>query len=147
MKETYFVSAEFHDAESTAQLLPNAEKYGFDSVITISEIFSNDIEPIKIAEELSAKIEGFEIEDKFNIKFYPHLDDQFVFGNSEVLSDLDAIENEFFVKRVNFIKDQIRSAQISVAKKPDDSKSFLSEMMDEGSYFSQNTVSKNFILN
>ena len=150
MTSQYFVSLEASTPELTKIILPGAEKYGFDTVLAISENFKFDIEAINLASEVGKCFNGHEgLEEKFNVKFFPDLPQEFTFGDKfvdEYDSREEFIENSYVLKTINVNVDDEREAFIAACVKP--SENPIADMMkDADHHFTKQNVSTKVVLN
>ena len=150
MTSRYFVSMEASTPELTKIVLPGAEKYGFETVIAISENFKFDIEAINLASQVGSCFKGHEgYEEKYNVKFFPDLPQEFTFGDKSI-DDFDTreefIENSFVLKMTNVIVDDEREACVAACIRP--SENPITEMINGADHhFTKQNVSTKVVLN
>jgi len=149
MTTRYFVTLETHTPELTKLALPGAEKYGIETVLAVSENFKFDIEAINLATSIAKCFDGQNVEEKYNIKFFPDLPEQFTFGD-KYISDYDSrdelIENSFVLKSIFVEVDYEKEACVSACIKPSDNP--IAEMMkDVDHHFTKENVSTKTVLN
>jgi len=152
MTEKYFATVELSNPKLCSQILVGGDKYGFDSVFAMTNHQISDIELIGVASALADNIEGFEVERKYNARYFPHLKEDFTFSydEDEIEDQAQRIEDEYFVKRINIVdEDKDRQGQIAVCVRPKDSKNTLEALLsdEDPRHFSKHTVTEKSLLN
>lgn len=150
MTSQYFVTLEARTPELTKIVLPGAEKYGFETVMAISENFKFDIQAINLATEVAQCFKGHEgLEEKYNIKFFPGLPKEFTFGD-EFINEYDTredfIENSFVLKSMNVTVDDEREAFVSACIKPSENP-IADTFKEMDHHFTKQNVSTKVVLN
>lgn len=152
MTQSYFVSLECTDPDITEAFIPMASKYGIKSVMGISDPIPCDIVAINSTTKLEEKLSGSNVDSRFNQKFFPHLPDEFCFGENIDELAVPEIKNEHaehnFILKKAVVRDEDSEliCQISACLRPNDNP--LVEMFQEtDKHFTRESVSSSFILN
>lgn len=149
MNSSYFVSLESTDQNLTKTILPGGEKYGIESIYAISKNTKFDIDAINLSTDVSDKIKNFEIEHKFNSKFFPTLPSEFIFDDpfiDEFNTKEEQIESLYVLKRSNILIDEEKAGQIAVCKNPNTDQ--VLDLFKQNDYhFVNQDVSKKIVLN
>ena len=152
MTQSYFVSLECTDPDITEALIPMASKYGIKSVMGISDPILCDITTINSSAKLEEKLYGSNVDSRFNQKFFPHLPDEFCFGENIDEPSTPAIKNEHaehnFILKKAIVRNEDSEliCQISACLRPNENP--LVEMFQENDkHFTRESVSSSFILN
>lgn len=152
MTQSYFVSLECTDPDITEAFIPMASKYGIKSVIGISDPILCDITTINSTTKLEEKLCGSNVDSRFNQKFFPHLPDEFCFGEDIDESPLqdaknkDAEHNFILKKAVIRNEDDEPICQISACIRPNENP-FAEMFQETDKHFTRESVSSSFILN
>lgn len=157
MSKSYFVSLECSNRELVSKFIPGAEGYGIEGVMGLSDRLTCDISSVNAVGKIGAclhslGIEDLKVEDRFNKKFFPHLDDKYCFGEAVeeafVLSPENAYaENTFMLRRINVLDlDNELACQIAVCESPS-SNPFESMFQESDKHFTKESVSSSFVLN
>ena len=144
---TFFVSVESLHKDVTNQLLPGSSKYGLDQLVGISKDLEHDIDAINSVIKISDTVNAHSKDLKYNIKFFPHLSDEFIFGKEDGENEVEIVENMFIVSRVNFADEEdCRLGQIAACSRPAGNP-FEQMFKENDNHFSKETVSYPSILN
>jgi len=148
MTFNHFVTVESYDVSLTSDIIPEARKYGLESMIGTAKNLS-DVHCLSIAGAIADKFTAHDVSRKFNKKFFPHLPEQFVYGSDfnihEEHSQEELFENMFYLKKIKVTnEDDERIGQISVCEVP---RGFDLEELRHERHYSKPAVSKSFTLN
>lgn len=152
MTQSYFVSLECTDPIITEAFIPTASKYGIKSVMGISDPIMCDIATINSSTKLEERLSGANVDSRFNQKFFPHLPNEFCFGENINEDPTPEIRNEHtehnFILKKAVVRDEDQEliCQISACLRPNENP--LAEMFQENDkHFTRESVSSSFILN
>lgn len=157
MNQSYFVSLECSNRDLVSNFIPGAEKYGIEGVMGLSERLTCDISSVnavgKIGECLAnVNNDQHTVEDRFNKKFFPHLDDKYCFGEEideafVISTENSYAENTFMLRRINVLdSDNDLACQIAVCQSPS-ANPFESMFQETDKHFTKESVSSSFVLN